>query len=435
MMMDMLFEIFIILLLIVLNGLFAMSETAVVSARHARLQQMAQSGQLGAQVALDMAQTPNRFLSTVQIGITLVGITAGALGGANIAVELAEPLGDIPWLGAYAGTISLFIVVGITTFLSVVIGELVPKRIALANAERIATLVSQPMSALSVIAAPVVRLLSLATDGVLALLRLDAQSEEEVSEDEIRVMVQQAAAADIIEDAERDMVESIFRLNDRPLRSMMTPRPEIAWLDINASTEEIHDTIRTSNHSRFPVCDGDLDRVLGAVRAKNLLSDCLEGTPLDIRAVIQEPLFVPESMLVLNSLEDFKQTGVHMALLVDEYGEIEGLVTLIDILEAIVGDIPTADEIARPPIVQRDDGSWLVDGLISVADFKEAFEIGTLPSEDKYQTIGGFVVMMLGSLPSEGKHFGWGGLRFEVADMDGRRVDKVLINSAPDEAE
>ena len=430
----MLFEIVVILLLIVLNGLFAMSETAVVSSRQARLQQMAQTGNSRAQLALDMAQTPNRFLSTVQIGITLVGITAGALGGANIADGLSESLSTVPWLVPYASTISLTLVVGITTFLSVVIGEVVPKRIALANAERIATNVSLPMNTLSVIATPAVRLISLATDGILALLRMDGQSEDVVSEDEIRVMVQQAAAADNIEDAERDMVESIFRLNDRPLRSMMTPRPEIVWLDVNASIEEIRGQIIESHHSRFPICDGDLDNIVGAVHAKDMLSDCLEGESLDIESVIDKPLFVPESMQTLSSLEHFKRAGVHMALLVDEYGQIEGLVTLIDILEAIVGDIPTAGEIASPPIVQRDDGSWLVDGLVSVEDFKDAFAIRTLPSEDKYQTLGGFIVLMLGSLPSEGKHFGWGGFRFEVADMDGHRIDKVIIEQAPSDA-
>lgn len=425
-------EILIILFLIVLNGLLAMSETAVVSARHARLQYMTRSGNPGAQVALDMAQTPNRFLSTVQIGITLVGITAGALGGANIANELIEPLGNIPWLGRYARTVSLGLVVGITTFLSVVVGELVPKRIALANAERIAVLVARPMRALSVIATPIVRLLSLATDGVLALLQMEARADEEVSEDEIRVMVQQAAEADIIEDAERDMVERIFRLNDRPLQTMMTPRPKIVWLDINSSDEDIRDIVMSSNHTRFPVCDQELDHVLGVVHAKNLLSDCLKQQPLNLESVLQEPLFTPESMQALKSLERFKQTGIHMALLIDEYGAIEGLVTLIDILEAIVGDIPTSNEIRRPPIIQREDGSWLVDGLVSVEDFKQAFAIGTLPDEAAYQTVAGFVVHMLGKLPGEGKHFGWGRLRFEVVDMDGHRVDKVLIEQAPE---
>jgi putative hemolysin len=427
----MVLEILIILLLIVLNGLFAMSETAVVSARQTRLQQMAQSNHQGAQVALEMAQSPNRFLSTVQVGITLIGILAGAFGGANIANELVEPLQNVPWIGRYARGVSLALVVGTITFLSVVLGELVPKRIALAKPERIASIAARPMRSLSVIATPIVRLLSLTTDGVLALFKFDTQRADEVSEDEIRVMVQQAAEADIIENAERDMVESIFRLNDRPLRSMMTPRPEIVWLDVNAS-EEMHDIVKTSHHSRFPVCDGNLDRVLGAVHAKDLLSYSLNGEPLDVRAVMQEPLFAPESMHALNSLEHFNRAGVHMALLVDEYGEIEGLVTLIDILEAIVGDIPTADEMVRPHIVQREDNSWLVDGLISVEEFKEAFSVRSLPNEGKYQTLGGFVLMMLNSIPSEGKHFGWGGLRFEVADMDGNRIDKVLIEAVPE---
>jgi putative hemolysin len=426
-----LFEITIILLLIILNGLFAMSEIAVVSARPIRLRQMAQHGNQGALVALELADNPNRFLSTVQVGITLIGIFAGAFGGANIAGELAIPLSELPWIGRYANAISLAIVVGTITFLSVVIGELVPKRIALGNAEQIAALISRPMRSLSTLATPIVHLFSMATEMTLRLLGIRTPEEESINEEEIRIMVQQGAKAGAIEEAERDMVESIFRLGDRPLESMMTPRPEIVWLDINAPENEIRHLIHTSNHARFPVCDGDLDRILGVIRAKDLLFDCLEGQPFDIKSVMQDPLLVPETMQALQALERFKQSGLHMALLFDEYGGIEGLVTLIDILQAIVGDIPTLEEIIEPPVVQREDGSWLVDGLMSIDDFKEAFAIRTMPGQGKYQTLGGFIVFMLGSIPETGTHFGWGGFRFEVADMDGYRVDKVLLQAEP----
>ncbi len=431
----MFFEILIILFLILLNGVFAMSEIAVVSARHSNLQKMADDGRPGAETALNMAQNPNRFLSTVQVGITTVGILAGAIGGANIANELIEPMQTVPWIGQYARTVSLGLVVGTTTFLSVVVGELVPKRIALAYTEKIAAAVARPMHILATIAAPIVRLLSLTTEGLVTLLRIDSGEADEPSEDEIRAMVRQAAERGIIEEAERDMVESIFRLNDRPLRSMMTSRPEIVWLDINASEDEIRQLMLSSNHTRFPVCDGDLDHVLGAVHAKSLLPNCLEQKAMNIKESMGEPLYAPENMKALTSLEHFKQSGVHMALLVDEYGEIEGLVTLIDILEAIVGDIPTLEELKQPPIVEREDGSWLVDGLVSIADFKEHFSIRTMPNEEKYQTVGGFVLFKLGSMPSAGNHFGWGNMRFEVADMDGQRVDKVLIEEAPQESE
>lgn len=421
------FEIAVILLLILVNGVFAMSEIAVVSARQVRLERMARDGSLGARAALDLMVKPNRFLSTVQVGITLVGIFAGAFGGATIAGLLAELLRDVPVVGRYAGGVSLALVVGAITYLSVVIGELVPKRIALQYAEQISTLVARPMQAISVLAGPVVRLLSLSTEAVLAIMGIKAQPQAAVTEEEIRVLVEQGAQAGMIEEVERDMVDSIFRLDDRPLEAMMTPRLEIVWLDVNATPEENRSLIENSNFSRFPVCDGDLDHVLGIVHAKDLLSDCLDAKAMDIRGAMRSPLYVPESVHALRALERFKQSGIHMALLIDEYGGIEGVVTLFDILEAIVGDIPTLGEIEEPPIVQREDGSWLVDGLLAIDEFADHFDIRSMPSEGAYQTLGGFMVLMIGSVPSAGDYFEWEGMRLEVADMDGNRVDKVLI--------
>ena len=428
-------ELVTIFLLILLNGVFAMSEIAVVSARRARLEQMSQEGSRGAKVALEMASTPNRFLSTVQVGITLVGVLAGAFGGATIAGPLAEVLRPLPFIGRYASAVSLALVVGATTYLSVVIGELVPKRLALQSAERIAAFIAPPMRALSLLAGPVVHLLSASTDAVLALLGIEASPETAVTEEEIRVLVEQSAKAGAIAEVERYMVESIFRLDDRPLEAMMTPRPEIVWLDAGTSQEEIREKIENAAHSRFPICDGDLDHVLGVVMAKDLLSDCLAGRSLNLAEMMKEPLFVPETAQAMTALERFRQTGIHIALVVDEYGGIEGLVTLFDVLEAIVGDIPTVEELTEPLIVERDDGSWLVEGLMAIDEFKEAFDIHTLPGEGKYNTLGGFVVFMIGSMPAAGAHFGWGGFRFEVADMDGNRVDKVLLEEAPDEAQ
>lgn len=428
-------ELITILLLILVNGVFAMSEIAVVSARRTRLEQMSQEGSRGAKVALELASAPNRFLSTVQVGITLVGVLAGAFGGATIALPLAEALDPLPIVGRYAGAVSLAIVVGATTYLSVVIGELVPKRLALQSAEQISALIAQPMNALSVLARPVVQLLSLSTDAVLALLGVEASPEEAVTEEEIKVLIEQSAKAGAIAEAERDMVESIFRLDDRPLEAMMTPRPEIVWLDANASDEEIRELVENATHSRFPVCDGDLDHVLGVAMAKDLLSDCLAKQPLDLAGAMKEPLFVPETAQVMTALERFRDTGIHIALVVDEYGGIEGLITLFDVLEAIVGDIPTVEELTEPLIVERNETSWLVDGLIAIDDFKETFDIHALPGEGKYNTLGGFVVFMIGSMPTAGAHFGWGGFRFEVADMDGHRVDKVLLEVAPEDEE
>lgn len=425
-------EIAIVLLLVLVNGVFAMSEIAVVSARRVRLERMARDGSLGAQAALDLIEKPNRFLSTVQVGITLVGIFAGAFGGATVAGVLAEELRDLPLVGPYASGVSLALVVGTITYLSVVIGELVPKRIALQYAERISALVARPMLGISVLAGPIVQLLSLSTEAVLAIFGIKAQPQEAVTEEEIRVLVEQGAQAGMIEEVERDMVESIFRLDDRPLEAMMTPRLDIVWLDVNAPPEENRRLMEKSNFSRFPVCDRDLDHVLGIVHAKDLLSDCLDRKPLDIRAAMRAPLYVPESVHALRALERFKQSGIHMALLIDEYGGIEGVVTLFDILEAIVGDIPTLGEIEEPPIIQRDDGSWLVDGLLSIDEFVDHFGVRNMPSEGAYQTLGGFMVLMLGSVPISGDSFEWQSMRFEVADMDGNRVDKVLIELLPE---
>lgn len=428
---EILFEITVILILIALNGLFAMSEIAVVSARTIRLQQMVDKGSSGAAVALEMTQSPNRFLSTVQVGITLVSIFAGAFGGANIAGKLAILIEEAPLIGRYADSISLGLIIGAITFFSVVLGELVPKRIALQNAERIASIVARPMRFLSILAAPAVRLLSKTTEAVLTLLRIRGSVDTSASEEDIKVMAEQSAKAGIIEEAERDMVESIFRLDDRTLGAMMTPRMEIVWLDVNASEEKIREVLQETDHTRLPVCDADLDHVLGVAHSKDLLSSYVADGHLDVKSVMREPLFAPESMPVLKALENFKASGLHMALVIDEYGGIEGVVTLIDILEAIVGDIPTLDEIEEPPIVEREDGTWLVEGLLPISEFQDAFDLRALPGEGNYNTLGGFIVHMLGQVPMTGEHFGWGGFRFEVADMDRKRVDKVLITAAP----
>lgn len=424
---EIILEITFILSLIIINGLFAMSELALVSSQRVRLQQMAQDGNRGAEVALQLAEVPNRFLSTVQIGITLVAILAGAVGGATIADALADLIAGIPALEDFANVISLILVVGTITFLTVVFGELVPKRIALSNSEGIASAVARPMQTLSKITWPLVRLLGFATDAVLAVFRVKSEPKTTLSEEEIRMLVEQGAQAGIIEEFERDMVEGVFLLGDRPLEALMTPRPEIIWLDVNMPEEEVRQVIENSAHSRFPVCDGQLDRTLGLVRAKDLLANCLHGEKLALSAIMQDPLFVPENARAVEVLERFRETGVHLAMLVDEYGGIEGLVTSFDVLEAIVGDIPTMAELDQPPIIQRDDGSWLVDGLISIKDFHQAFDIPSLPGEGSYQTLAGFIVFMLGRLPAPGNHFDYGGFRFEVVDMDGRRVDKVIL--------
>ena len=425
-------QIIIVLLLIVVNGLFAMSEIAIISARKARLRQKADEGDHKARAALELAETPNRFLSTAQIGITLIGILAGAFGGATLAEELGAYLGRIPPLKPYGEVIGLVIVVLATTYLSLVIGELVPKRLALNNPERIAAAIAAPMRALSVIAYPAVRLLSLSTELVLRILGIRPSAEPPITEEEINVLLEQGTEAGIFQEAEQDMVESVLLLDERRAAGLMTPRPEVVWLDIDDPPDEIRRKMIASPYSRFPVCRGSLDDVLGEVEARDLLARNLCGESFDLKSLLQKPLYVPETMPALKVLEAFKKSGTQMALVIDEYGSIQGLVTLKDILEAIVGDIPSAEELAEPQVVQREDGSWLLDGMLPVEEFREILGIGELPGEEQglYQTIAGFVMTQLGRIPSAAEHFEWGGLRFEVMDMDGNRVDKVLVAPA-----
>lgn len=425
-------DIGIILLLMLINGFFALSELAIISARRERLEPMAEAGNDGAKLALTMSDDPTALLSTVQVGITLVGILAGAFGGAALSSELAPLLEGLPVVGRYSETISFVLVVSVITYLSVVIGELVPKRLALQNPERAAAFVAPPMAFLSRLAQPVVKLLAVSTEGILRLLGVDSRhTTSVVTEDEIRLLVEKGAQAGIFDSAESDMVDSIFRLGDRQLRSLMTPRTEVVWLDVADSPTAVRATIRESNHTQFPVCEDELDYVLGVVRSKDLLSHEWVDGQIDLREVLQPALVLPETMLALRALERFKQEGAHMAILVDEFGGVEGVVTLIDILEAIVGDIPTLDEMQEPPVVMRDDGSLLVDGLVSIDDLRVVLDVETLPDEEDYQTLGGFVIYMIGRLPRVGESFQWAGRRFEIVDMDGNRVDKVLIAALP----
>ncbi len=422
-------ELVIILLLIILNGVFAMSETAFVSARKVRLQQWANEGDVKAATALGMANAPNRLLSTVQLGITLIGIVAGAFGGATIAEALAVYIRAVPWLSASSDAISLTIVVIVITYLSLVIGELVPKRIALNNPERIAMSMVTPMRVLSAIASPFIHLLSLSTEGILRLIGLRPSAEPPITEQEINVLIEEGTQIGTFEAAEQAMVERIFRLADRRVSALMTHRPDIVWLDINDPLPEISQTIRESTYSRFPLCDGSIDNVLGMLHVKELLLQCMAGQPLDLKAAVLNPLYVIESTSTLKVLELFKQTGQQAALVIQEYGDIDGLISLNDILEAIVGDISSSENLDHPQVVQREDGSWLFDGMVLIDELKDILHLRKLPDEASgdYATLAGFVLLQLGRIPRTGDYFEWGSYRFEVLDMDGRRIDKVLV--------
>jgi putative hemolysin len=429
-------EILIIFLLIGANGVFAMSEMAVVAARKSRLEDWANKGNARARAALELANAPNRFLSAVQIGITLIGILAGAFGGRTVADRMAAYLDMIPGIEPYTQAIGLGLVVLVITYLSLVIGELVPKRLALRHPERIATLIANPMRLLTTVSSPVVHLLNISTDAVFHLIGRHHVQEPPVTEEEIKTLVQKGTAAGVFEESEQNMVEAVFSLSDRSARSLMTPRTQIAWLDLNASVDQIRAKIMESGYSRFPVSAGSLDHVAGVVQAKDLLAHHLAGQPLDLKPLLQEPLFVPRSISVLHVLDLFKQSGKHIALVIDEYGGIEGLLTHHDILEAIAGEIPFGEKPSDPKAVQRHDGSWLLDGMLSVDEFKGIFHLEILPGEkrDAYQTLGGFVFTQMGRVPAVSESFEWNDLRFEVVDMDGKRIDKVLVMTSRGDA-
>jgi putative hemolysin len=422
-------EILVVFILILLNGFFSMSEIAIVSARKVRLEQRAEEVDKGAWQALELAGSTGKFLSAVQIGITLIAMLTGAFGGATLAERLADVLTGVPWLASVASTLALVIVVLVTTYFSLVIGELIPKRIALNNPEKIASSVSGVMRFISRITAPLTGLLSASTELGVRLLGMKPSDEPPITEEEIRVLIDQGTEVGVFGEAEQDMVEGVFRLNERSINAIMTPRTEIAWLDAEDKIDEIIKRVLESPYSRFPVSRGSLDNVLGILKAKTLLEKALTGEPFNIVDLLEKPLFIPENTPAVRVLEMEKELGVHEALVIDEYGGVMGFVTLFDVLEAIIGELPSKGEVDEPEIVQREDGSYLLDGLLPIDEFKDLLDIDSLPEEDKvgYQTVGGFVMNQIGSIPSPGQCFKLEDLRVEVLDMDGHRVDKVLV--------
>ncbi len=438
-------EILTISVLILANGVFAMSEMAVITARKSRLQDWVKKGNARAKVALDLAQTPNRLLSSVQIGITLIGILTGAFAGRGAAAWLAEYLKALPGLDALPPRNRSGHSRSDHYLLFSRIGELVPKRLAMRHPESIATWVAVPLRGFAWLSAPMVHLLSASTELVCRLFGRAPAQQPPVTQEEITTLVQQGAEAGVFEETAEDMVDAVLRLGDKTARSLMTPRTQISWLDLENTLEQVCAKIAESGHSRFPVAAGSLDKVTGVVQAKDLLAHTLAGKAIDLNALMQQPLFVPRTISALELLESFKKSNKHIALVVDEYGGIEGLLTHHDILEAIAGDIPIGEKAADPKAVRRHDGSWLLDGMLSVDEFKEIFHVETLPGEkrDAFQTLGGFIFTQMGRVPAVAESFEWRGLRFEIVDMDGKRIDKVLvlskdavesINAAPESA-
>lgn len=427
----MLFNLILILSLIIANGIFSGSETALITSKKVRLEQLAKSGKKSAILALKLAKHPNKFLSTVQVGITLIGILSGAVGGATLSQNLQEILDKITFLAPYSESLSFSIVVGLITYLSLVVGELVPKRLALNYPEKIACTVARPMNFLSIITHPIIHILIFSTEGLLKILGVKPSEEPPITEEEIKVLMEQGTEAGMFEEAEQEMVSRVFKLGDRTVKNVMTPRTSIVWLDIEESLEDCQKEMIESSYSRFPVGAESLDNCLGILWVKDYLTMALSQEEIDLKSLLQKPLFVTENTKALKVIELFKETGIHLALVADEYGGIEGLVTVNDLMEAIVGSLPEDDEINEPLVIQRDDGSWLLDGLLSIEELKDVLDLETLPDEEEetYQTLGGLVIHFLERIPQSGQHFEIENLRFEVMDMDGIRVDKVLVSN------
>ena len=418
-------EIIIVLFLILLNGFFAMSETAILASRKARLQQRANAGDAKARQALNLAENPNRFLPTVQIGITLIGVLTGAVGGAVFADPLAAEMDRIPVLLPYAHSVSLAIVVILITFFSMLIGELVPKRLALHDSEGVASRIAGFMSFVSTLFSPVVWLLEKSSDLVLRILGVKPSEALPVTEEELLVQLDEGTQAGVFKEAEQDMVEGVFSLSDQRVNALMTPRNEIVWLDVNDTLAEIRRKVQESPFSRFPVAQDSLDNVLGVVKAKELLlADLKSGS--ELKQIVRPPIHIPETAFGSRALEMFRESKRELMLVVDEFGDVQGLITLADILEEIVGAFE-----GGPQATQRQDGSWLLDGMLPNDEFKEIFNLRHLPDEEEYETLGGFVMIQLGRIPQPADQFDWNGLRFEVMDMDDKRVDKVQVSTTP----
>jgi len=430
-------EVVIILLLLIANGVFAAAEIAVVTARRVRLEQRALQGDARAARALELSRNPTTFLSTVQVGITLIGILAGAYGGATLAEPLEARLSQVSWIGGRADVVAFAIVVSAITYLSLVIGELVPKAVALSNPERIASNVATRVAAVARIASPLVVVLDVSTRAVLKLLRVAPVQEGTVTEDEIRAMLKQATKTGDVDEVEQAIVEQVFKLGDRRVSSIMTPRPDIDWLDIHEGLDGVRNHLAVAKHPRLLFCDGSLDAVLGVVRSEDVLTQLLTQSQIDLRSMLKPPMFVPATLSAFQLVESFRASKMHVALVLDEFGAVEGIVTPSDVLQGLVGELQSDANAGEDPyIVSRADGSWLVDGITPIEEVTQAVDLPPMPEDEagSYQTLAGFVMTRLARVPNAGETFDFGGFRFEVIDMDGRRVDKVLVSRIPSDA-
>lgn len=423
--------ILVLVLLTAVNGFLVMAELAIVSSRRGRLQKYAADGRRGAQDALELVEDPGRFLSSVQIGITIVAILSGAYGERALSPWLAQALHGVPWIGTHAELVASIIIVVCIVYVSLVIGELVPKRLALANPERLACFVAPAMRTLALVAAPIAELLRWSTEQVLRLVMVQKRNDAEATEEEVKSLIAEGTEAGVFEKAEREIIEGVLRIADRSVRSIMVPRPDIVWLDLTQSNEQIYNDISKSGHSRFPVSRGDVDKTIGIVHAKTLLEQLHNTGRINLEGALATPLYVHESTNVLKLLDMFKSSIVHMAIVLDEHGTVQGIVTPTDILTGIAGDLPEEEEDIGASAVRRDDGSWLLDAQMPVYEVERVLDLSGLGTDDaEYTTLAGFVLSQLGHIPATGESFRWKNWRFEVVDLDGRRIDKVLASRA-----
>lgn len=420
-----------LVVLISLNGIFAMSEIAVISARDSRLQKMAKDGRRGANSALSLKNNPASFLSTIQVGITMVGILSGAIGENALAEPLTTFIGTLPWLQPYAQPIALVVVVVTLTYFSVVVGELVPKHLGLLDPEKIASLVARPMKMLARIARPLVWFFSASSTFLLRILGAGKREQSSVTNEEIKLLMEQGAEAGIFHASERILVSNVLRLDEQPVVAIMTHRQDIHVLDITKPEAELREDLATCPYSRIIVCRGGLDDIAGLLRTADLLQAALACAPLDIAQYLRQPLYVPEYVTTTQLLENFRKAQLQCALVVDEYGDIQGLVTLTDVLTAIVGEVPSSSLVEIQEFIKRADGSWLIDGGVSIERVKLTLDImNDLPGEksNTYHSLGGLIIHVLGRIPKETDQFEEQGYRFEVVDMDTNRIDKVLAS-------
>lgn len=428
--METLKNVMLLLLLIVVNGIFSMTEMAVVSVRRTRLQSEAENGNAKARSTLELVDNPNAFFSTIQIVISLISIIAGAYGATLFSDPVANLMRKAPWLASAADNFAVILVSLVITYFSLVIGELVPKRLAIAEPEKIAMCMSGLMKVLSIITMPLVKFLSFSTELILKLINVQETADHSVSEEEVKVMIEQGKQVGVFEETEQDIVESVFRMSDRTVDALMTPRIEVPWLDVDEPVDENLSEIMVSDNLFYPLVQGHTDNVIGIVSSKKLLDEFIRGKDIDLMAIADKPLFIPESKSALSVVDILRDAGTQVAIVLDEYGGFSGMVTLMDIMETLVGDVPNSIGLVENPIVQRADGSYLLDGQLDIDETKLTLEIKELEDEDRigFQTLGGYILSQFGFIPNVGDSFEKNGYRFEVVDMDNLRIDKVLVS-------